>query len=608
MGQRFSRPRAPLAPFVLSSLAVIAAVVGVGGALHRGSDKSRGPSPLASLAAEDWDSGEIVVDFRDGTSKAQYDESEKRWGIDVEFNSVVGEEDGITVGRVDPARRDGLLAEIRKDPSVERAEPLFRYRASFVPNDPQFKAQWNFEQIGLREAWDVSQGAGVTIAVLDTGIAYEDHGEFRAVPDLRGVRFAQGYDFVNHDEHANDDHGHGTHVAGTLAQATDNREGVAGVAFKAILMPLKVLDQNGSGRSADIADAIRWAADHGARVLNLSLGGGGRSEVMEAAVAYARKKGAVVVCAAGNGARGQVEYPAAYPGAIAVSAVGPTGELASYSSFGKELDLAAPGGDQGLRGRDEDGVLQNTIDPRDPSRSVYAFFNGTSMATPHVAGAAALLFAAGAGSPDEVERALFEGADHARSGDWNDRYGHGLLNVAGSLQALGRAPGGPWWNKLVMLAFAFALWLLTRISLPRSVRRALRPGLGTLGALALAALGFFFLPWLGLGQVRGLAVLVRPIPEWGNAVFGGAAANPLFFSALLPLLLSMVGYRSPPLRGILAGLAVGFAAVLLARAFSGSAAVALLPPGLASILWLAVNAVFLLFLARAAMKSAGERA
>lgn len=608
MGQRFKRPRAPLAPFILSSLAVVGAVAAVGAALHRGSQKSSGPAELAALPEVDWDPGEIVVDFRDGITKAQYDQAEKQWGIDVEFNSIEGEKDGITVGRVDPARRDALLAQIRQDPSVERAEPLFRYRASFVPNDPQFKAQWNFEQIGMRQAWDVTQGAGVTIAVIDTGIAYEDYGEFRKVPDLEGVRFAQGYDFVNRDEHPNDDHGHGTHVAGTLAQATDNGQGVAGIAFKATLMPLKVLDQNGSGTSADIADAIRWAADHGAKVLNLSLGGGARSEVLQAAVAYARGRGAVVVCAAGNGARGQVEYPAAYPGAIAVSAVGPTGELASYSSYGQELDLAAPGGDKRLRGREEDGVLQNTIDPRDPGRSIYAYFNGTSMAAPHVAGAAALLFAAGARSPDEVERALFEGADHARSGDWSDRFGHGLLSASGALQALGRAPGGPWWKKLLTLAFAFALWLLTRITLPAPVRRALRPGLGTLSALAVAVLGFFFLPWLGLGQARGISALAHPIPEWGNAVFGGVAANPLFFSALLPALLAMVGFRSPPLHGVLAGLAVGFAAVLLSRALSGSAAVAFLPPGLGSILWLALNAAFLLFLARAAMKSAGERA
>jgi hypothetical protein len=121
----------------------------------------------------------------------------------------------------------------------------------------------------------------------------------------------------------------------------------------------------------------------------------------------------------------------------------------------------------------------------------------------------------------------------------------------------------------------------------RKATRALRPGLGTLGALALAALGFFFLPLLGLGQVRGLVVLVHSIPEWGNAALGGASANPLFFSAPVPLLLSMVGYRSPPLRGVLAGLAVGYAAVLLARAFFWSAAVALLPPGFAPVLWLA---------------------
>src|SRR5689334_9267631 len=161
----------------------------------------------------------------------------------------------------------------------------------------------------MPKAWEKSRGKGVVVAVLDTGIAYEDHEDFRRVPDLKGVKFAPGYDFVNDDAHANDDHGHGTHVAGTIAQATNNREGVAGVAFEATLMPVKVLNHFGSGNSADIADAIRFAADHGARVLNLSLGGGLRSSVMESAVAYARKKGATVACAAGNSGFGRISYP-----------------------------------------------------------------------------------------------------------------------------------------------------------------------------------------------------------------------------------------------------------------------------------------------------------
>jgi serine protease len=336
-------------------------------------------------------------------------------------------------------------------------------------------------------------------------------------------------------------------------------------------------------------------------VLNLSLGGGAHSDVMEAAVAFARRKGAVVVCAAGNGGRGRVEYPAAYPGAIAVSAVGPSGELAGYSSWGKELDIAAPGGDKRLRGHEEDGILQNTIDPRDPSRSIYAFFNGTSMATPHVAGVAALLFAAGASSPDEVEKALFDGADHSKSGEWNDRFGHGALNAKGALDALGGKGGGLWWKKLLMLLWALILWLLTRLTLPAPVRRALKPGPGMLIAMALTVLGFFFLPWIGLGSVPGLAVLARPIPEWGKALFGGGVASALFFSALLPLLLSMVSFRSARLRGVLAGLAVGFAIVLLVRTLSGA-------PSILSVLWLILNETILLLLARAAMKSEGERA
>ena len=430
--------RSSWAPFLLSSLAVLAAVATVGNCAPAGkqSQKSKDAVPLSKLTADDFVADELVVDFKDGITKARYDELEKQWGLDLEFNSVEGAEDGITLGHVDPAQREALAARIAKDPNVEAVEPLFRYKASFVPNDPRFKEQWNFQMIHVQDAWEKSQGEGVVVAVIDTGIAYEDNGEFKTVPDLKGAKFAKGYDFVNDDDHANDDHGHGTHVAGTIAQVTNNGIGVAGIAYKATLMPVKVLDANGSGTSADIADAIRWAADHGAKVINMSLGGGGHSQVMESAVAYARKKGVVVVCAAGNGARGTVEYPAAYPGAVAVSAVGPTGELASYSSYGKGLDIAAPGGDKRLRGREEDGVLQNTIVPSNPGESQYAFFNGTSMATPHASACGALAWSAKPGLTNVQVRNLVNAtATDLGDAGRDNTFGYGLVNCLAAVQA-----------------------------------------------------------------------------------------------------------------------------------------------------------------------------
>ncbi len=599
MAFRHAGVRSPMGPFLLSSLVVLAAVIALGTC---GSGTPPAPGEADQTALVDADLTQLVVDFKDGTTKALFDALEVGWGIDLEFNSVEGVRSGITLARVEPSRLEALLRLVRADPNVEAAEPLFSYWASFTPNDPQFGRQWNLEMARMREAWDLTRGAGVIVAVIDTGIAYEDHGEFRLVPDLKGAKFAPGYDFVNDDEHANDDHGHGTHVAGTIAQRTHNGEGVAGVAFEATLMPLKVLDANGTGSSADIADAIRWAADHGAKVLNLSLGGGGRSEVLEAAVDYARKKGAVVVCAAGNGGRGVVEYPAAYPGAVAVSAVAPDGKLASYSSWGKEVDLAAPGGDIRRSGKQEDGILQNTIVREEPARSVYAYFQGTSMATPHVAGVAALLFGAGASGPDEVEKALFEGADRSKTGAWNDKYGHGILDAKGALEALG-APGAkrPFWKKLLTLLWALLLWAIARVTLPRSARRALRPGAGFFGALALTTLGLFFLPWLGVHSGFD-----SPLPHWGNALFGGAKANPIFYSAIIPILLCMVGFRRAGLRGLLAGLTVGFAAVLLAGALAGTS-VAWMPLGALSRPWLVVNGLVSLLLARALMSQAGAR-
>jgi serine protease len=197
--------------------------------------------------------------------------------------------------------------------------------------------------------------------------------------DLNGyVDDWRGWDFVNHDHEPQDDHGHGTHVAGIAAAASDNGAGIAGISWGARIMPLKVLDSGGNGTDSDLAAALVFAADHGARVINLSLGGGAAS-VMESAVNYAHSRGAIVIAAAGNSSGQGVLYPAAYAKAMAVAATDAGNHRASFSSYGPEVDIAAPG----------IGIYSTHWTPG--SGGTYAYLSGTSMATPHVAGAAALL-------------------------------------------------------------------------------------------------------------------------------------------------------------------------------------------------------------------------
>ncbi len=572
------------------------------------------------VAAEEPDG--IVVDFKDGTTPAEFDAWESEWGVDLTFNSVEGQRTGVTIAR-GVEDLDAVLARIRQHPAVESAEPLMVYsmppleevasgrespleeisKDGYTPNDPDFPKQWNLRMVNMPRAWKESRGKGVVVAVLDTGIAYEDHDDFKQVPDLKGVRFKKGYDFVNDDAHANDDHGHGTHVAGTIAQATNNGEGVAGVAFEATLMPVKVLNHFGSGTSADIAEAIRFAADNGAQVINMSLGGGGHSKVMADAVEYARKKGVTVVAAAGNAGRGRVEFPAAYPGSVAVAAVGPSGKRAPYSSYGKELDIAAPGGDK--REGDTGGILQNTIDPRNPARSVYAAYQGTSMATPHVAAVAALLYAEGASGPDEVEKALFAGAKRVEGQAWTEEYGHGLLDAEASLKALGG--GASRWPSLWWALALLALVLLT-------IRGRERPGYlnilfrpSFLIPLVLATVGVFFARSLfgGASGVAGDVVNAAwlPIPDWQRIIFGrGKLANPLFYSSLIPLLLSFLAIKFRGLRPAMGGLALGFAGFLAYAAWSKAPALAWMPFSFLAVPWLVVNAFICLIIARAMLR------
>jgi serine protease len=491
--------------------------------------------------------------------------------VDDPFDDVDDPEQLLVI-RVDAGREAAVLDELRRRPDVHFAEPVVRVEAFWIPDDPQFAQQWHLKAAGAPSAWDTARGAGVTVAVIDTGVA--------PVDDLDRVRLLAGHNFLNGGSDARDDHGHGTHVAGTVAQSTDNGIGVAGMAPLARLLPLKVLGADGSGTSVAIADAIRWAADHGARVLNLSLGGGARSAAMADAVRYARARGCVVVCAAGNSGGRGVSYPAAYPGAVAVSSVGPSGRLAPYSSYGPEVKLAAPGGDktQGEQG----GVLQETIDPAS-GEGVYRWFQGTSMAAPHVAGAAALLQSVGVTNPAAVERLL---ASSARSpGSYGgaeiasdtERYGAGLLDVAGALRT-----ATSWWALWrVALAVAGA-WLAMAHARRLGQVRATPAGLWP--SLAVAAGAYTVLAPLGLAKVPGLSLLALAPPALPQHFFGppgtGALPSALAFaawSAVPPFALALAARAVKPLRGIAAGFAFGWAGLLLHAALVRSLYLPLLP-------------------------------
>ncbi|MFT5682873.1 MAG: serine protease, partial [Myxococcota bacterium] len=244
-----------------------------------------------------------------------------------------------------------------------------------------------------------------------------------------------GYDFVNNDSNAADDNGHGTHVAGTIAQATDNSSGVAGLAYDATIMPIKVLDSSGSGYVSDTVLGINYAVTNGADVINLSLGSTSYSSAEAAAVANAYSNGVFVAAATGNSGGSSVDYPAAYSGAVAVGATRYGNALASYSNKGSAVDLVAPGGDTSRDDNGDgyaDGVLQETFSG---STWSYYFFQGTSMAAPHVAAAAAMLMAEGASNTD-AEAALIATATDLGSSGWDSSYGYGLIQPDAALALL----------------------------------------------------------------------------------------------------------------------------------------------------------------------------
>ena len=321
-------------------------------------------------------------------------------------------------------------------------------RPADQPNDPLFKHQWHLRVIQAQAAWRVSRGEGATVAVLDTGVAYEDRGRYRRAPDLRGTRFARGWDFVDRDAHPNDEppsarQSHGTHIAGIIAQTTGNGVGTAGVAPKATIMPVRVLRPDLSGSERTIARGLRFAADHGADVINVSIAGPKGKGPLRDAVAYASSKGATIVASAGNGGGASVSFPAAYPEVVAVGALSRDLSLAYYSNRGRALDLVAPAGDRQVidsgGGATGDGVLQQTL-RGGPASFCYCIMASTSAAAAEVSGVAALLVSSGrARRPAAVAAALRSGARDLGPRGRDPDHGAGLLQAARALSAV-RAP------------------------------------------------------------------------------------------------------------------------------------------------------------------------
>jgi len=398
--------------------------------------------------------GEVIVAFDSAADDARIEATVLRVGgvrarrSRFESRYLVTLEPGASTTRA--------VDELREMPEVAWAETngvMSAFVSSFKPDDPLFGFQWHMRLIGAERTWAIQKGdPSVGVAILDTGIAFEDFGPFRKAPDFEGTVFLEGFNALDGSAHANDDNFHGTHVASTVAEATDNGVGVAGLAFRCSLMPVKVLDSDGNGFFFDVAEGIDYVTNfrkdgvNPVKVINLSLGSDFDSQIVSRAIERASAAGIVVLAAAGNDGKRGISFPASHPDVIAVGAVDGRKQLASYSNYGEGLDIMAPGGDVD---RDDDGngrpdgVLQQTFSPFVAAREgryddfgLY-YVDGTSQATPHVAALAALLYQQGITDPAAIRAAITSTAEDLGDPGLDDSFGYGLMNPERALSGFG---------------------------------------------------------------------------------------------------------------------------------------------------------------------------
>ncbi len=391
-------------------------------------------------------SGEILVQFKAGTTPGAESMVHKALGTSVrEIVRTLG----TRVVQVPAGQEQAMVRAYANRPEVSFAEPNYTAKSFYSPNDTYYTGtyqtshsgaqnQWGLAKINAAGAWDTTRtlSTNTLVAIIDTGVDY-NHPDLAAkiAKDSQGRII--GYNFVAGTADPLDDNGHGTHVSGIAAAATDNGLGVAGVSFNAVkIMPVKVLDASGSGSYSNIANAITWAADNGAKVISMSLGGSAYSQTLQNAINYAWGKGVAIVAAAGNDGRQTIEYPGGNNHVLAISASDPNDALASFSTWGQNVGAASPG----------TAILSTMPTYTVYLNTTYGYYtnydglNGTSMATPMVSGLAALVLAnepglTNAGLIQRIQRTSDNVAGTANGG-WDSKFGYGRINAYAAVNNL----------------------------------------------------------------------------------------------------------------------------------------------------------------------------